>query len=144
MFDSIFNFILILIPLAIFIGRIVLRASNKQAPRKNAPRKNASQKALQNAPPPRPRISVHFEDDVESTKPLAKKTAYEADAKAQHVFSAGTKLMPKPLKKPDSVVRDQALAVAGQKGFPLKLNQLSPMKQAVVMAEVLGPPKGMI
>ena len=31
----------------------------------------------------------------------------------------------------------------GQKGLLFNLNQLSQMKQAVVMAEILGPPKGM-
>ena len=32
----------------------------------------------------------------------------------------------------------------GQAGFAFNLNNLSPLKQAVVMAEILGPPKGMV
>jgi len=31
-----------------------------------------------------------------------------------------------------------------QKAFPLNLDHLSPMKQAVIMAEILGTPKGML
>ena len=50
MFDSIFNVIIVLIPLAIFIGRAVSKAKGKSAP-----------------PPPPPRIPLAFEDDEEDS-----------------------------------------------------------------------------
>ena len=122
MFDSLFNVIIVLIPLAIFIGRTVSRARSKHAP-----------------PPPPLRIPIAFEDDDEY---------YEDD---DYVEPA-----PQPLPKPvlpyaaprtDTPPKVAApMPVAPQpekKEFPLNLTQLSPMKQAVVMAEILGPPKAL-
>ena len=128
MFNSIFNIIIILIPLAIFIGRAVSQARSRRAP-----------------PPPPPRIPVAFEDDDEY---------YEDD----YVL-----MPPEPVFKPASsfviphietlpVETLQAtgkytapasmVSVPQQKGFPFNLSHLSALKQAVVMAEVLNPPKG--
>ena len=150
MFDSIFNFIIILIPLAIFIGRAVLRARSRRAP-----------------PPPPPRIPIHFEDDYyedgddyEGTDayvepaprpvpvPLPKQAAPIATLfrETPFVIDKGDDFY-KVLKTPSAsgqiqAVRGNGLPGSGQ-NFPLDLKHLSPIMQAVVMAEVLGVPKGM-
>jgi len=127
--DSLFNIIIVLIPLAIFIGRIVLQA---QAKRKPEP------------PKKQPPLPVHFED-------------YEDEDNRQFAPSAVSKQVisnkdradtynPPPLvdiaPKPLPVVKAKTPSAEPVQGF-LNLNHLSLMKQAVVMAEILGPPKSL-
>jgi len=129
MFDSIFNIIIVLIPLAIFIGRIVSQARSKRNP----------------APPARPRpISVHFEDDEDDEDerrftPSAVSPPLQAKKDNVYAYSA-----PVPAKSipEESQIKAKMPPVEPSQGF-IYLNHLSPMKQAVVMAEILGPPKGM-
>jgi glycine cleavage system aminomethyltransferase T len=174
MFDSLFNLVFLLIPLAVFVGRFVLDARNK--------REGQS------------RIPVHFEDDE---KPAARMTtpatanknqnddeyqsyAHSRGASEYHrgmisqggssstaTQSAAVRRNRQSLKPGEAIKPTigtaaydaRAAAVAGTRPaqgqnsanqvspghqpFPLNLYYLSPMKQAVVMAEVLGPPKGM-
>jgi len=130
--DSIFNVIIVLIPLAIFIGRIVLQA---QAKRKPAP------------PKKQPPIPVHFEDyDDEDERQFAPSAVSKQVSKQviDHKDRADT-YNPPPLMdsapKPPPLKKAKTLSAESVQGF-LNLNHLSPMKQAVVMAEILGPPKG--
>ncbi|MDR0496567.1 MAG: hypothetical protein LBH42_03020 [Treponema sp.] len=153
MFDSVFNLVIILIPLAIFIGRIVVRARNKHAP-----------------PPAAPRIPVHFEDDEdedeyvpfsfrESPDYIRELIKAQSLAAQKQVPQVAVKPAPAPLKtqvftpevnlgiQPGPSLQRQVPdsgAVPIQKGFTFNFEGLSPLKQAVVMAEILGPPKGMI
>ena len=131
--DSLFNLVIILIPVAIFIGRIVVQARGRHAP-----------------PPPRPPpIPIHFEDDDDyeeydfSPAPITRKAVADSISKAKPLvspesFAAArenilpTKLVPVP-ERPER-----------KEEFAFNLNHLSPLKQAVVMAEILGPPKGML
>jgi hypothetical protein len=157
--SSLFNYIIFLIPLAIFIGRIVVQARSK------------------NEPPPR--IPIHFEDDEEEEEKLVVRkvpvqeqksrnddeyfpyalsrgsTEYfrgmsQANAppeKPAHQARAAQSLLPDSQSRvvTPAVNRESTLSSApGQKNPNLNLNHLSQLKQAVVMAEVLGPPKGMI
>ena len=134
MFDTVFNLIIILVPVAIVIGRIVVGARNKR----NPPPK-----------PAQPRIPVHFEDDENyfkrqlsakhpETKPHVPtpppKLATLAPEAYPPAASSGSK--PAPGKA-------AAAAPSGHKDFTLSLSHLSPLKQAVVMAEILGPAKAM-
>ena len=149
MFDNILNLIIIFIPLAIFIGRVVTRARSKHHP-----------------PPkvPQPYIPVHFEDDDEDDSDYFKNLA--AQGSSPQLATAKPQTAAKPQARPGQrPLTSQLLgnidsplvrgAAAGKKpvketvaapreGFALNLNHLSPLKQAVVMAEILGPPKGMI
>ena len=148
MFDSVSNLIFLLIPLAIFIGRIVVEARSKRS----------GGGGTTAAKPAAPRIPVHFEDDEPAY--FKKKTSTQSSTTASKRTQAAKK--PKtasaPYTSPLEAASPPASASAGsrvpaknaaravsleQQGFPLTLAKLSPLKQAVVMAEVLGPPKGM-
>ena len=168
--DSIFNLVIILIPLGIFIGRIVVQARSKQSP-----------------PKPQPRIPVHFEDDDEYEGPKASQAYALAmpakeqtpkpkanlapslksiDQKSQkgQIRQKGQKSQKNinpaspesPYRKmPGNILESGAAAgsakapasgIAASKGqmdFLNNLSHLSALKQAVVMAEVLGPPKAL-
>jgi hypothetical protein len=127
MFNLIINNIFILIPLAIIIGRVIIYAQKKRQP-----------------PPAAPKIPVHFEDDA---KPLLSRGADK--------FFKGTGKNTTP-PRPNRGVEASLAALApvppvtepkpadtfAQNGF-LNLNKLSRLKQAVVMSEILGPPKGL-
>jgi len=126
--DSLFNIIIVLIPVAIFIGRIVLQAQAKRKPE----------------PPKRqPPIPVHFEDYDDDERQFApsavSKQAINNKAKAD-TYNPPPVVNSAP--KPPPVIKAKAPSAEPVQGF-LYLNHLSPMKQAVVMAEILGPPKGM-
>jgi len=129
MFDSLFNIIIILIPLAIFIGRMVMQARNKQNP--TSPAK------------PRP-IPVHFgdydDDDERQFAPSAVPSPVRA--KKDNVSAYSSPVSVKTIQEPPPLKKEKAPLVEPTHGF-LYINHLSPMKQAVVLAEILGPPKGM-
>jgi len=128
MFGGIFDSIIILIPIAIIIGRFVVQARNKRKP-----------------PPPRPKpppIPVHFMDD-EDDKPVVRRAVkkerpsismFEIHEPAQPVYKKPAEVTKKVLPLPVTQKQDD---------FFQKLNKLSPLKQAVIMAEVLGPPKAL-
>ena len=144
MFDSLFNILIVLIPLAIFIGRSVSRA-----------------RARQTSPPPPPRIPVHFEDDDDyeyefyahkagetkppkpASRPLPSKAApvFESPFVGKDDFNRVTEAS-RTLRQMKTTGGSIPASASEKKGFPHNLNHLSPLKQAVVMAEILGPPKG--
>jgi len=126
MFDSIFEIMIVLIPLAIFIGRVVVQARGKRkSPVKQRP------------------IPVHFEDyddeDERQFAPTAAPPSVQNQKDSGGAYSLPismeSALKPPPPKKAKTPSAEPA------HGF-LNLNHLSPMKQAVVLAEILGPPKG--
>ena len=125
--DSIFNIIIVLIPLAIFIGRMVVQARSKHNP----------------TPPVKPRpISVHFEDDEDERRfaPSAVPTPIQAKKDNVNVYSSPVSAKSVPEQLP--VKKAITPSVEPSHGF-LNLSHLSPMKQAVILAEILGSPKGM-
>jgi hypothetical protein len=128
MFDSLSNIIIVLIPVAIFIGRIVLQA---QAKRKPEP------------PKKQPHIPVHFEDYDEDRRVFAPSAVSRPELQSKDINEAYDPPLqmdstPKPPKKAKTPAAESS---QGARGI-LNLNHLSPMKQAVVMAEILGLPKG--
>jgi len=127
MVDSFFNIIIVLIPIAIFIGRIVSQAQAKRKP----------------APPKRqPPIPVHFEDYDDEERRFAPSAVTKPAMNNKDKTDAYMPLpvnsapIPPPLKKAKTSYAEPA------QGF-LNLNHLSAMKQAVIMAEILGPPKAL-
>jgi hypothetical protein len=159
MFDDISSRILILIPIAIFVGRFILQARNAEKQKKKTP-------------PPPPRVKPrrieedrpHWERAYEDkaavkTVPAAKTQAQKArpvkalaeafPSKAAlsskedklEPFSGARSAVPAasiPLKT-KSPNQGAVSPIPGLEGF----SNLSPLKQAVVMAEVLGPPKAL-
>ncbi|MDR1804500.1 MAG: hypothetical protein LBQ94_12930 [Treponema sp.] len=133
MTDTIFNLIVILIPVAIVIGRIVMGARNKR----NPPPK-----------PAQPHIPVHFEDDENYFK---RQLSAKQPESRPHVPTPPPKLATLATNEAylpaagsgvkSAPGRPTAVAPSGHKDFTL--SHLSPLKQAVVMAEILGPPKAM-
>ena len=134
--DSLFNIIIVLIPVAIFIGRIVLQAQAKRRPE-----------------PPRrqPPIPVHFEDDDDDEDEDNRQFAPAAVPK--QVINRAVSNKDRPVTyspppsadsapKPPPVIKAKASSAEPVHGF-LDLNHLPPLKQAVVMAEILGPPKAL-
>jgi len=162
MFEDISNYLIFLIPLAILIARAVVQAREKHKPKGSASRR---------PPPPRPVITVHFEDDKEEEpkiSPVVKErqrvVPLSALFPAEKTVTEGfqdkdvfrqipeKKTLPKPASSGSmasaaeaisSNIRTSPSQAAEQKSFSLKLDHLSPLKQAVVMAEVLGTPKGL-
>ena len=140
--NSLFNLLIILIPLAIFVGRIVVQARGKHSPP--------------------PKIPVHFEDDKDDEDyyagPKAReefaKTLPELRKKLHAKANAGKKIAPTMSSVDRGAVESSTAlkaemasgrvtpvqAVPDGKPFPQNVARLSPLKQAVVMAEVLGPP----
>ena len=167
MFDSIFDSIIILIPIALLIVRFLVQARGKS---KRQPQ------------PERPPIPVHFEDDIEE-EPWVKidEDVKETPQKPSVVKSNKSPLFPAVFEESYAGVRQAALPsmrtafdtqpgphgadsdsrgslfgkpVAARKDsrppvpqtkpdFFLNLSKLPPLKQAVIMAEVLGPPKAL-
>ena len=153
--DSLFNIVIILIPLAIIIGRAVTSARAKHQP-----------------PPPAPHIPVHFEDEDDESvmevghwvsdyvKEASVAPAVPAPAagglksyalKHQKTKTLASPGVIEPLPTGDRVFKSPKTELPQQTAAPpaalrpglTNLNNLSPLKQAVVMAEVLGPPKAL-
>ena len=125
------NIVFIVIALVVFIGRALLQARKKKEP------------------PPRVHIPVHFEDD-EKPRIAAASAAAAKPVAPKAVKRHLDQPMPPPLSTQAAAAppekAGEALPKAApqeRKGFSLNLSHLSPLKQAVVMAEILGTPKGM-
>ena len=146
MFGSSSNIIFILIFMAVMIARTIFEARKK----KKAPP----------PPPQRPRVQpLHFEEKEEAAGALVtrsvtaapaaksagkprKKTAPPAQVN-NAASLAETASQPVSVREPLQVIENRQTVSQGQQGFALNLSHLSPMKQAVVMAEILGQPKGL-
>ena len=145
------NIVIALLLLVFLVGRVVLRVRTKRA----AP------------PPPPPHIPLAFEDEEEDDD-----YEYEFYAGMPEEVVPVLKQAPKPVPKPEAstaiplsetplaieendnfnkvsasrtsgqIQAREASMPASEQNFSLNLSHLSPLKQAVVFAEVLGPPKG--
>jgi len=148
MFDAIFNNIFILIPVAIFIGLRILEARRKRQ-EQESPEKNPN----------------HFVEEVRD--PGGSLSHWETDKKTQAHGSVAAGVSPlgipitgkfpaevhHPLQislEPDTSlvqpVRPQNTPVPAHPAsgaFPPKLEHLPALKKALVLSEILGPPKGM-
>ena len=149
MFENFSNVIFIAVALAVFIGRTIAQA------RKKREAEESDQEAAK-ARPASPRVPpVHFEDDDDYIPGYLKKptpqTPNRVAAKSPKKQSAAkvapvVKSEPTPPANVDmlfSPARPSRTASSDREGFSFNLDHLSPMKQAVLMAEILGTPKGM-
>ena len=133
--ESIFDVLIFALAIVFFLGRVVYRAKNKTR-----------------EPPPKVKIPVHFEDEKESEYFKGKAPAVAAKAGKKNISSKVKK--PPALKQPVNppqqesspdapLLRTPANKTTSDKNFLNNLGHLSPMKQAVVLAEILGTPKGL-
>ena len=154
MFDieNLSNYVIFLIPVALVISRFVRRAKAKREP---PPKK-----------PPQPYIPVHFEDDVEDDNDFSRNrddhvsTAVTQQAKdtvrknktfaGKAQKSVASPFASKPEMPVFGVTKTPAPAVTNlrpisspQRDFSFNFDHLSPLKKAVLMAEILGKPKAM-
>ena len=178
--DSIFDYIIFLIPLAIFIGRTVLQLRNKHGDKKGKPapapvfvgEDNKSHWEMMFADPE----TAQDDDDVphwervpadpeiipDANQKKAKKTALTTETvhativplqanENRQLVSNGTAANKAAFKLEQiqaELSQSQELrcltstGLKGKSNFSFNLNYLSPLKQAVVMAEILGIPKG--
>ena len=135
--ESAFNVLIAVVAIVIFVGRAVYEAKKKTS-----------------KPPPKVKIPVHFEDDEEpkyfngKAPAVVSKTVKKPSPKQKK--PAASKQQPTPPRQelfPDAPSANMPLPAnktASEKSFPNNLDHLSPMKQAVVLAEILGTPKGLL
>jgi hypothetical protein len=146
--DNISNFVIFLIPVALIVTRLINRAKAKNAP---PPKK-----------PPAPYIPVHFEDDTEeeleylknrddhvstavsqqAKVPPRKTFAGKAQKSVASPFAAKPEMPVFGLTPPPVPAKSVRPLLQQQKDFSFNFSHLSQMKQAVLMAEILGKPKG--
>ncbi|MCL2381454.1 MAG: hypothetical protein FWC64_07645 [Treponema sp.] len=154
MFENFSNVIFIAVALAIFIGRTVAQARKKREAEEEEARNPQQKPAAPRVPP------VHFQekDDDDYVPGYLRKPAAAQGAAGSRTAAKPTKkpsplaakaapalkmdILPEPAPAPAVSVRPW-VAASGRREFAFNLNHLSPLKQAVVMAEVLGQPKGM-
>ena len=151
MFDSFFNVLIVIVALIVFIGRTVLQVRGKKKAPVQQQKKQAPQQQKKQA-------TIFFEDkDDEPYRDLAYYVELE-EKKAKEAAAAKKKAAQKKIPN-EQVVKDtrvtepvfpkitQASAIPTQVQVHTSvlsdLRHLSPLKQAVVMAEVLGTPKGL-
>ena len=153
------NILFIFIAVAIFISRTIVQARKKQAPppripvhfeddedpeyfkRTSAAKETASGSTVKTA---RPKQSLNLQAALSSssiTESKVKSAAFNSGDTGIYNAPSGTAIGPKTATARNAGAAGVSPA---RSGFALNLNHLSPMKQAVVMAEVLGPPKGML
>ena len=155
------NIFFVLIAAAVLIVRTALQVKRKQ---------DSSKKTQAGKAPPKPaqaktshKISVHFEDDddpgyFKTKAPARNSPAAAVKTRAGKSMGSPGKLPPLnagiksvPLSPPEGIAV-QKRADTGQvpaagavpPGLPYCVNRLPPLKQAVVMAEILGTPKGLL
>ncbi|MCL2205142.1 MAG: hypothetical protein FWB82_01290 [Treponema sp.] len=139
MFENFSNLIFIAIALAIFIGRTVARARKERE-------EAADEKKAAPPPPPQPRVqSLHFEEKAPAATKLAKPPAKKPAAK---VVQQPTRREIPPAVTAEQLFPAKAMApvaaVRQQDDFSsFNLGNITPLQQAVVMSEILGPPKGL-
>jgi len=143
MFENFSNVIFIAVALAIFVGRTVAQA------RKKRQEEEEKAKSPVPPPPPRPRVqTLHFEEKDDDYVPgYLKKPAPKPKPSAKKPQGFVSKPVPAPVKVEETpsipVIRPAGMGHSEQGSFSFNLNHLTPLKQAVVMAEILGPPKAL-
>ena len=162
MFDSFSNVIFILVALTIFIVRMFAETRKKKKKPPPAPRvsplhfevddddeipvrsKTPAKKASKTKAVIKPSLTMTaLAPEKDSGPPVATEksagvvAAAGGESQPYRVSAAPSGGEPRPY-------RVSAAPSAGKGGFVFNLNHLSPLKQAVVMAEILGPPKGMV
>ena len=140
------NLFFVVIAIVIFIVRAIVQtqASKKKPPPARKPETPGSVSPVKSGP----KISVHFEDDSDDYRgPQAAAMAVRRSSPKPAKRSLNQPLPPpKPVitaASAETRIKAPPLPESNEiKGFPYNLSRLPPLKQAVIMAEILGPPKG--
>jgi hypothetical protein len=164
MSDSFSNLIFIALAIAVFVGRTILQAKKKREPPPRIPPVHFMDKKgtpVQRKTPVQKRASFleykEQEEDVFTYAFSRGSSEFFRDSVTSDVAASGASAVPAASQNGKTIRQTQTVLVPtpvsgprasqkyqGQRGFVLNLNHLSPMKQAVVMAEILGTPKGML
>ena len=125
-----FELLIIPIALIVLIGRGIFKALKKNDP---PAAKEESAVPL-----------LHFEIEAAKAPPAPLPAKMPKQKKQRQAVAAKKEVAaPAPEAPPPPVIKMPIKPVsAGQADFSLILSRLSPMQQAVVLSEVLGPPKG--
>ena len=148
MFENFPNLIFIAVALAIFVGRTVAQArKRRESEEKSAA--GADSRPKPTARPAAPRLPpIHFEDNDDDYVPGYLKKPSPVKPPVKKPAAKPVPAMAKtPIPPPANLdklfpARAQSVEAAGQE-FSFNLGHLSPLKQAVIMAEILGPPKAL-
>ena len=140
---SFINILVVLILLSVFISRTVIRARSQNRKKQEPPRRRVPVQRVDNDVPHWERAAALEMTDGSTAAETAQRTMPKAALVSE-------KKAPEPVFIPAPV--NTTLPVRTNTGsgaaFPgsgwINVNHLSPLKQAVVMAEILGPPKGMV
>ena len=139
MFDSFFNVIIVIIALTVFIGRTIYQVRAKR--REESPEQQQRQAIFEDDEEDNYRdLAYYVEQEEKKAKEAAPKKAAPKKVSTERLLE-DTGLIQTPISQvlpPRPVVSVQA-----QSGGLQNLKLLTPLKQAVVMAEVLGTPKGL-
>ena len=167
MFSSLPNLVILLIPLAIFIGRMVVEARKK---REGQPKIPVHFEDGEEEAPLKNKAPVSLNDDNHEFYPhtisretldhnkgsvapgMAAQSATMAAASSRRSLSnmASTGLAPssdisfRPVSEAGSVTSVSRGTGTPAGRLPPTISRLPPLKQAVVMAEILGTPKGLM
>jgi hypothetical protein len=159
------NLLIVLLPLAIFIGRAITNARNRHEQRnqETAPKERVHQERIQrerafreegyesSSPALSRGTNEYFKGLQVSEQPNTKPARRKETAKPRKVQDGLTSALDKTILTPTETAAPAArsttaggrAASSEQGGFAFNLKHLSPLKQAVVMAEILGTPKGL-
>ena len=150
MFDAIFNNIFILIPVAIFIGLRILEARKKR--QESSPEKKPNPFVEETREPSGP--SSHWETDEKNQaygtahggiSPLGVPiVVVKPPAEVYHHPPQQLSLeAERPLAQPVKPQKTSAPEHPVSGVFPRKVERLPALKKALVLSEILGPPKGL-
>ena len=144
MFDFIFDNYIFLIALAVFIGRFILQA---KAGRQNRNQRYGSPGRKETEAPrlpeevPLPIMPAPFPREaslvVRSAPKAPQRPVLSKERKPESTLAS-----PPPEPGSAAPLPSGAGAEGAVRSFGERLDSLSPLRRAVVMAEVLGPPKG--
>lgn len=161
--ENLSNLIFIAVAVAIFAGRTISQARKKREEAEEAEKKRQQQpqQAQRRQPRQEPRIApLHFQEKDEDDdyipgylkKPTPSVKAAKSASKKSPGIAART-VVPVRDTSPTQIDIERLFAAArparpaatpeGGQGFTFNLSRLTPLQQAVVMAEVLGPPKSL-
>ena len=136
MSDYIFNNIYVLIPVALFIAiRIIEARKKRQAKLEEQNKKQVSETEEDYDEPPAPSF----------IPAAAKKIPVHVPAVPLRLSMETETVKTKVREVPDKnagPAKTQASAKPASCGFPQNLDYLPPLKRALVLSEILGPPRG--
>ena len=139
MFDSLFNLIIVMIPLAIFIGRALVLARRRYSPPKTEAKKTG-------VPPDIGKAFFIEEDDIPHWE-RAKKNELIKEIRNKRKTSSWPDELPiryqeviKPALSASAAIDPPVTEKKETAASSFNLARLSALQQAVVMAEILGPP----